>query len=1089
MFTKLPWLMTIVVGLSVVAPIGLAEEVAPGVTYTDYTIGGPRRVFVVATERTRSEYELTVGFPQQRRNFSGRAPVSTIAAGYDNPPECDVIAAVNASFFGSGNDIVGAAASEGEMLEYPVWGTETFFIGPEHLPFIVEDVTHVSGVLTFDDGSSTTLHDYNQDRTADRIVAYTPQWSTTTGTTQQGVEIVLTDVSYPMRGDKELVGTVASIKSGGDSSNNAIPSDGMVLSSTGSLVSLLTSKVNNGDRLRMTFDASTGLYNNADMSIGGIGWLVKDGVANTSNWPQHDGNGFASNRHPRTALGWNDDYLYLVVVDGRSAQSIGMNFSELAGFLTGTLQCDGAINLDGGGSSTMLVNGTVRNNPSDGNERAVANAVMLVRKPRPLRINFSDPFAATGRRPEWEDKFTYNDVVAFSPVSPGGDGQVMTVADPSGGSETIRAGSISDSNYQVSADIYCEYRPGVAGGGFERYGLFARDNGTGSFGLGAGSAFGAANCYALLYNSDTGRIQAGRYVGGVFTDFLTTPVYQPSSAWRRFSINCQGSTIEYSVDGTPLIAITDSSFERGYYGVGYREEFPNNANIHGSRVDNLVVIPDPTNHPPVANLQANPTGGDAPLIVQFDATGSSDPDGDPLEYEWDFGDDQFGTGSTVQHTYDFPDTYAATLTVWDDRGGADASTATIEVTGVAPEVIIESRSGGQNHHWYAEQGTWGDAGQTSGAVGLTTGIGSRYGSTFRSVAGLKSATFTPDFAPGGTYTVYGTWPASSSARSPILYRIAHAGGITDVDVDQTLNVDSWVNLGTYDFDGGTNGSVRISNEHINESGSMYASAVKFVRVTPGVDPPVMTEHPQGATHCPGEPVTLAVVATGEPPLSYQWQRDGENLIDDGRIGGSTAETLSLSSVMGGDAGSYQCVVSNGGGSITSDAAIISVLAATQITQQPQDDEVLEGADASFSVQAQGEGTLLYEWRKDDQPLSDGAGVSGSATATLSVSGVDAGDLGDYACSVSAGCGSVLSESAELGFVPVPGDFDGDRDVDLVDFSHLQVCLSGFTVPQDDPDCQNAKLDGDADIDFDDVGVFLACITGPNIQGDPDCDVD
>jgi len=71
-------------------------------------------------------------------------------------------------------------------------------------------------------------------------------------------------------------------------------------------------------------------------------------------------------------------------------------------------------------------------------------------------------------------------------------------------------------------------------------------------------------------------------------------------------------------------------------------------------------------------------------------------------------------------------------------------------------------------------------------------------------------------------------------------------------------------------------------------------------------------------------------------------------------------------------------------------------------------------------------------------------------------------------------------------LPIPGDFDGDLDVDLSDFGYLQKCLSGSGVPQNESNCQNAKLDGDNDVDGDDVALFLQCASGPNIEGDQRC---
>ncbi len=69
---------------------------------------------------------------------------------------------------------------------------------------------------------------------------------------------------------------------------------------------------------------------------------------------------------------------------------------------------------------------------------------------------------------------------------------------------------------------------------------------------------------------------------------------------------------------------------------------------------------------------------------------------------------------------------------------------------------------------------------------------------------------------------------------------------------------------------------------------------------------------------------------------------------------------------------------------------------------------------------------------------------------------------------------------------VNGDFDGDHDVDLEDFGHLQACLSGSGVSQNRPDCQDTKMDSDPDVDQDDVRVFQRCMSGASVPADPDC---
>jgi exopolysaccharide biosynthesis protein len=85
---------------------------------------------------------------------------------------------------------------------------------------------------------------------------------------------------------------------------------------------------------------------------------------------------------PRTAAGASvaGDTVFLLAVDGRSSASVGMTLTELADLLV-EFGADDAVNLDGGGSTTLVAREdgaesvTVRNTPSDGSERAVANGI------------------------------------------------------------------------------------------------------------------------------------------------------------------------------------------------------------------------------------------------------------------------------------------------------------------------------------------------------------------------------------------------------------------------------------------------------------------------------------------------------------------------------------------------------------------------------------------------------------------------------------------------------------------------------------------------------------------------------------------
>jgi exopolysaccharide biosynthesis protein len=91
--------------------------------------------------------------------------------------------------------------------------------------------------------------------------------------------------------------------------------------------------------------------------------------------------GSVCTRNPRTAIGLTaDGRVLLVVVDGRQATSAGMSMAELAQFMAVRLGASSAINLDGGGSSTIAIKGHVVNQPSDGFERSLTNAVVVLTK-------------------------------------------------------------------------------------------------------------------------------------------------------------------------------------------------------------------------------------------------------------------------------------------------------------------------------------------------------------------------------------------------------------------------------------------------------------------------------------------------------------------------------------------------------------------------------------------------------------------------------------------------------------------------------------------------------------------------------------
>ncbi len=116
-------------------------------------------------------------------------------------------------------------------------------------------------------------------------------------------------------------------------------------------------------------------------AVGGGPQMVAGGDVIVDDAAEAEGIGpdFVETRHPRTAVGFNADQtkLYLVTADGRSEESAGMNLHELSDFMI-SIGADHALNLDGGGSTTMVWDGSIKNHPSDEEgERAIANGLLI----------------------------------------------------------------------------------------------------------------------------------------------------------------------------------------------------------------------------------------------------------------------------------------------------------------------------------------------------------------------------------------------------------------------------------------------------------------------------------------------------------------------------------------------------------------------------------------------------------------------------------------------------------------------------------------------------------------------------------------
>ncbi len=166
----------------------------------------------------------------------------------------------------------------------------------------------------------------------------------------------------------------------------------------------------------------------------------------------------------------------------------------------------------------------------------------------------------------------------------------------------------------------------------------------------------------------------------------------------------------------------------------------------------------------------------------------------------------------------------------------------------------------------------------------------------------------------------------------------------------------------------------------------------------------ITTQPSNQEVSIGANVTFSVIADGSEPISYQLKKNGVD------IEGATSSTLEITNVQEGDAGSYTVVVTDASGSVTSDPAVLTIESVGEgpsISVHPSSQIVELGGSATLSVTATGDGTLEYQWYKDNIV------VEGATSASLALSNLEAGDLGTYYVVVSNTVGTINSNPATL----------------------------------------------------------------------------
>lgn len=276
------------------------------------------------------------------------------------------VVAVNGDFYGTGGDPLGCLLVGGTVLSEP--HPERTCLGITEERTLVLDRVRLTGAVLAGD-ARIALTGINRSRGAEELILYRPEFDAGTRTNAFGAEATVVN------------GVVTSVTDG--QGNAPIPRDGVVLSGHGRARQWILQRLTAGTPVtieaRLVSVSGDLKWDRVVHAVGGGPRLVAAGrLVAPEGFPRT----LTDRRHPRTALGLlPDGRVLLLVVDGRNPyHSLGMTLMELALELRRHGAIDG-LNLDGGGSTTMVINGRVINLPSDENGERPVGSILLVLPP------------------------------------------------------------------------------------------------------------------------------------------------------------------------------------------------------------------------------------------------------------------------------------------------------------------------------------------------------------------------------------------------------------------------------------------------------------------------------------------------------------------------------------------------------------------------------------------------------------------------------------------------------------------------------------------------------------------------------------
>lgn len=249
--------------------------------------------------------------------------------------------------------------------------------------------------------------------------------------------------------------------------------------------------------------------------------------------------------------------------------------------------------------------------------------------------------------------------------------------------------------------------------------------------------------------------------------------------------------------------------------------------------------------------------------------------------------------------------------------------------------------------------------------------------------------------------------------------------------------------------GETNLTLVISNMEVANAGKYSATIIELntgfsftSRSAVLGGPVVLAQQPKPLSVAPGNNAIFNVAASGFGPLNYQWEFNGDRLLN------ATNDTLSLTNVQVSNEGMYRAVVSNHFGAVLSSEAALIILIRPVITNHPAPQTVVQGGTAVFTVLAGPERPLAplgYRWIRNGMPFLT------SAVPVLVLTNVQSNAIIRVSVTNAAAASGVASTNTPL---TVLADFDRDGMADAWEAQYFGASSTN--------DSSNAELDSDGD---------------------------